>query len=223
MRIAVVGASELGVSTARLLLAKGHQVVLIEAERARIDELYDELDCSFLCGDGSRPAILREAQPNSTDVLFCLTGDDRVNIVTALAGRSLGFKDVVTSIENTEYEDLCAELGLQRTVVPPRTIGRYLADMVDGADVLELSTFVRGDARFFAFAIDADHDGTPIADLGVPKDARVICFYRGEELHLPTSRTRLHTGDEVVVLTRSGNLAALREKWQPLTNDNAKR
>ena len=41
--------------------------------KTNIDELSDEMDCSFLQGDGSRPDILREVNPEQTDILFCLT------------------------------------------------------------------------------------------------------------------------------------------------------
>ena len=61
MRIAIVGASSAGVSTARLLIEHKHDVVIIEKDKARIDELSEELDCGFLHGDGSRPRILKEA------------------------------------------------------------------------------------------------------------------------------------------------------------------
>lgn len=215
MRIVIVGASDVGVMTAQLLLDAGHELVVIDTSRERIDELYEDLDVSFLCGDGSRPAILREADPVATDVLFCLSGDDRVNIIAALVGRSLGFTHVVASINDPQYEAVCAELGLERTIVPPRTISRYLADMVEGQDVLELSTFIRGDARFFAFPVDDALHGRTVAELDLPEGARAICFYRGDAFALADPATTLREGDEVVLLTRRELLGELQARWQP--------
>ena len=84
MRVVFVGAGNLSVRTARSLIAHGHEVVIVEADPARIESLTDALDCGFLCGDGSRPAILREADPSATDVLLCLTGNDQTNIIASL-------------------------------------------------------------------------------------------------------------------------------------------
>jgi trk system potassium uptake protein TrkA len=164
MRIVFVGAGELSVNTARLLVERGHEVVIIEADRDRIEELSEELDCSFLRGDGSRPHILREADPKHTDLLFCLTDNDQNNIIASLVGRTLGFSRMVTRIQDPDFETICLELGLEDTIIPARTISRYLADIASGVDILELSTVLKGEARFYYFKVRKEHAGK-ISDL----------------------------------------------------------
>ena len=214
MRVAFVGASSEAVMTAEQLIERGHEVVIIDNDREQIDVLTEELDCSFLHGDGGRPEVLREADPKTTDVLFCLTYDDQVNIIASLVGRSLGFQRVITSIEDPEYEQICHELGLEDTIVPVRTISRFLADMLSGIDYLELRTVVKGDARLFSFTVGKDDRGK-ISKLDLPSGARVVWFYRDERFHLADESTTLKTYDEVVIATHSNNLQDLRERWQP--------
>lgn len=214
MRIAFVGAGDLAVRTARTFIADGYEVVIIDKDRATIDSLAESMDCSFLEGDGSNPDILKEVGPKSTDFLFCLSNSDQDNILASLVGRSLGFKRVVTSIENTAFEDICTELGLTDTILPARTISRYLADMVKGGDTLELSTVLRGKARLFTFTAGTQDQGS-VADLKLPADAKAVCLYRGEEFHLLEAKSPVREGDSVVVLTVSDRLAELRERWIP--------
>jgi trk system potassium uptake protein TrkA len=128
MRAVFIGAGSLAVVTAKLIRERGEEVVIIEQDKERIDALADELDCGFLHGDGSKPAMLREANPEGTDVLFALTGNDQANILASLVGRSLGFKRVVTKIDDHEFEHICKELGLEDVIVPTRTVGRFLAE-----------------------------------------------------------------------------------------------
>lgn len=128
MRVVFIGASSLAVVTAKLMRERGEEVVIIEHDKDHIDALSEELDCGFLHGDGSKPAILREANPEGTDVLFALTDNDQANILASLVGRSLGFKRVVTKIQDAELEHICKELGLEDIIVPSRTIGRFLAE-----------------------------------------------------------------------------------------------
>lgn len=71
----------------------------------------------------------------------------------SLVGRSLGFKRVVTRIEDPSYEHLCIELGLTDLIVPDYTIARYLADLCAGSNPLELSAVIKGDARLFDIAL----------------------------------------------------------------------
>ena len=98
--------------------------------------------------------------------------------------------------------------------MPSRTISRYLADMAAGLDVLELSTAVKGEARFFLFEVRSDDAGRA-GEIELPQGARIVCFYRDGAFHLADDDSRLHAGDEAVILTDSKNLAQLRERWQP--------
>jgi len=215
MRTVFVGAGDLGLHTAQQLLRRGHQVVLIEIDRERIDALAEEHDFGFLHGDGTKPTVLSEADPANTDILYCLTGSDQDNIIASLVGRSLGFERVITRVEDPEFEVICSELGLEDTIVPSRTIGRYLADTVEGIDVLELSSFVKAGARLFEFIAGPGDEGA-IADLDLPSGARVICAYRDGAFHHADPSGRIVEGDEVVILTDASALPALRERWDPV-------
>jgi trk system potassium uptake protein TrkA len=214
MRIAFVGAGEVTVRTAELLIERGHEVIIIENNPEKIEELSDNLDCSFLNGDGSKPAILREVGPSQTDVLFCLSDSDQANLISSLVGRSLGFKRVIPSLEDPEFEGICRELDLNDAIVPSRTISRYLADMVEGVDILELSTVIKAEARFFTFTVDKEK-GKRVAELDLPGNARVVCYYREDRFSLADEETKLHKGDEMVILTHSKCIDELRERWNP--------
>jgi trk system potassium uptake protein TrkA len=213
MRTVFVGAGKVSVETARALIKKGHEVVIIEIDEAKIDELSEEMDCSFLHGDGSQPNLLREVNPAQTDFLFCLTGSDQVNVIASLVGRSLGFDRIVTSIGDPQFEGICRELGLRDTIVPSRTISRYLEDMVRGGENIELSMVIKDEARFFTF-VAKEEESVEAKDLKLPAGARVICYYRDGKFSDADEKTTFRTGDEIVILTHSKNMRALQERWQ---------
>jgi len=208
MRTVFVGASGVSIATAKSLIKNGHEVIIIETNKEKIDALSDELDCSFLQGDGSRPEVLKEVDPTSTDVLFCLTNEDQDNVIASLVGRSLGFKRVVTRIEDAEFEGICRELGLKDVIIPNLTISRFLQDMVAGAENVELSTVLKDEARFFTFIV-GEEDAGPLPELALPDEARIICLYRNNRFQFPGTDSRLRKYDEVVILTHSRNLPEL--------------
>ena len=212
MRIVFVGGGEITAGTARILIDRGYEVIIVEQRQERIEELSESLDCSFLHGDGSKPHILKEAGPSQTDVLLCLTDVDQINLIVSLVGRSLGFKRVVTSIQDAEFEPICRELGLEDTIVPARTISRYLADMVSGTRIMELSSVMKGEGRFFSFTAGKE-DALPANRLDLPREAKVICLYRDEEFIIAEAATRVHAGDEVIIITHSRNLPVLEKRW----------
>jgi len=213
MRTVFVGAGKVSIGTAKALIKKGHEVVIIETDKAKIDELSEEMDCSFLQGDGSQPNVLREVNPAQTDVLYCLTDSDQANVIASLVGRTLGFKRVVTGIADPQFEGICCELGLNDTIILSRTISRYLEDMVGGTENVELSTILKDEARFFTLTAN-EEDTVAAKDLKLPAGAKVICYYRdGKFLHAD-EETTFRIGDEIVILTHSKHLPALQERWQ---------
>jgi len=213
MRIAFVGTGKLTLSTARSLIDAGHEIVIIEKDREKIVSLTDELDCGFIQGDGSAPDTLQEVGPEQTNFLFCLSDSDQNNIIAGLVGRSLGFDKTIIKIEDFSYEHICAELGLEDIIVPTRTISRYLVDMIKGTGASELSNVIRDKARFYVFSAGEDEDDKKVADLDLPKKARVICYYRDSDFNFADDDSILRQGDEVVVLVHSDMLEDLKQKW----------
>jgi len=212
MRVAIIGASALAVATAHDLIKHGHDVIMIEKDKEKIASLSEQIDCGFIKGDGTKPAILREADPKGTDILFCLTDIDQDNILASLVGRSLGFAKVVPKIEDPEYEHICLELGLDETIIPDSAIARMLADMVTGQTMPELSTIVRGEVRFFMF-VAREEDAGPVESLDLPDKTRVVCVYRDGDFLLPSAKSKLKADDEIVLITHSDALELLRARW----------
>lgn len=211
MRAVFVGASPATLAAARVLLDRNHEVVIVEQDKEVIESLAD-LDCGVLRGDGSRPAILKEADPKNTDFLFCLTTNDQTNIIASLVGRSLGFSRVITRIENQEFEHVCLELGLVDTIVPEVTVARHLADMMEGRNPLELSAALGSDARLVSFVLGKEHEGR-IEDIDMPGNSRIVCLYREDELIFAAPDLELEKGDKVVALARTEDADALSKQW----------
>lgn len=220
MRVVLIGAGEVAVRAAELFINRNYEVVIIETNREKIDALSEVLDCSFLFGDGSKPNILKEAGPKQSEFLFCLTDNDQNNIIASLVGRSLGYKRVITRIQDPSFEPICMELGLEDIIIPSRTIGRYLVDMVAGVSIPAISTVLKGEARLFSF-ITSEEQAGPISQLDLPQGARVVCYYRQGTFYLPEDNTSLAAQDEVVILTYSTNLAALQERFTPQQSEKS--
>lgn len=220
MKAILIGASPIAVMTAQFLLKRNHEVIIIEIDKEKIDTLSNELDCGFLQGDGSKPSLLRETNPEKTDLLYCLTDHDQTNIIASLIGRSLGFAKITTKIEDSSYEHICIELGLDDIIVPSRNIGRHLADMFEGRDSFELSTMFRYDASTFSFVAQEEHVGT-ISDLTLPKASRIMCIYRNEQLIVPEENEQIKEGDEVIIITHQKNIEALHDKLDIVVEDKS--
>ena len=214
MRAIFVGASPLTVMTAQRLLKAGHDVVIIDIDEDRISDLSETLDCGFIHGDGSRPAVLEELSPDETDTLFCLSSDDQDNIIASLVGQTMQFRNVVTKIEDPDFEGICSKLGLDNVIVPDRDVGERLSDRVEGHDVTDLSSAVEGGIRFFQF-VAREQDAGRVDALDLPEEARVIVIIRDGDSVIAGDDDELRQDDRVLVVTRQDQLEKLRKRFYP--------
>ena len=220
MRVVFTGAGPITIMAAHALTKK-HEVVIIEIDKEKIDELSEEMDCSFLHGDSGKPDILKEVNPQSCDFLFCLTNNDQANIITSLLGRSLGFKRVVTSIEDPELENMCREMGLEDIIIPARTVSHHLENMIRGLDDIELSSVLKHGAQMFTF-IASKQEAVSVAELDLPKSAKIIFYYRDEKFYLADEKTRFKKKDEIVILTDTNTLPELNKRYIPKQTEGRK-
>lgn len=212
MKVVFIGASALAVTTAQRLLNSGHEVIIIENDKNVITGLRETIDCVFINGNGSKPAILKETLPETIDVLFCLTKNDEANIIASLVARSLGVKRVITRIEDPGFEHICIELGLNDIIIPTYANARYLAGIALGRDIIELPAIIRSDVRFFGMVIDEENQGT-VDDLDLPKQSRAIFLYRDNVFKFVDSSTNLEKGDELVLIAHGDAYDKLIAKW----------
>ncbi|MCB1825078.1 MAG: TrkA family potassium uptake protein [Candidatus Competibacteraceae bacterium] len=212
MRIALVGAGLTTVAAAEILIRRRAEVVIVERDKECIEALADTLDCGFIHGDGSKPAVLREVGPQSTDVLCCVTGNDQSNILASLIGRSLGFPRILTKINDAELQPICLELGLTDLIIPRWQAARALADLAFGTLPEDFAEFFKCGARLFSFIV-REEDVGPVEELSLPKRCAAICVYRHDEMSLPKAGFALKLKDEVVVLAHEDSLSELRERW----------
>ena len=148
MRIAIAGAGNVGRAIARELLDNGHQVLLIDRDpkALKIDSVPD---AEWLMADACEIAALDNAQLNKCQVLVAATGDDKVNLVTALLGKTeYGVPRVVARINHPKNEWLFDQSwGVDVAVSTPRIIAALVEEAVSVGDVVRLFSFRRGQAN----------------------------------------------------------------------------
>lgn len=213
MRIGFIGAGGFTVTAARSLLKAGHEVVIVEEDRERLDQLEEEdLDCGLVHGDGSRPAILKELGPENTDFLFCMSSSDQDNILAGLAGGGMGFGRCVVMISDPDFEPLCAQLGLEDVLVPSQETANAVMDRVSGIESVDLAPLLDAGLRFFCFVAE-EGDAGPISELDLPHSARVLALVRDEEVVPIADRLEICEGDRIYVSCLRGQLNGLRDRF----------
>jgi trk/ktr system potassium uptake protein len=213
MRVVFLGASNLTVTTAKLAIESGHEVVIVELDPQRIDELSGELDCGFIQGDGSFPSILEEVGPENTDFLICFTDNDQDNIIASLVGQRMGFGQVITRIDNPDFGAICKQLKLEDVFNPDKLIADTLVDTIEGYKRARHTTELIGDLYFFKFQVTESTE-KKLDSLDLPKDTQLVCVFREDKAYLVSNLEMLKEDDVVTLITREKQIQMLSEKFE---------
>ena len=113
-RIVIVGAGNVGLGVATAL-EKGPRRVrakVIELDRARAELAADALERTVvLNGDGLDAEMLDEAGIARADAVLTLTNDDKVNMLAAVRGKTLGCRLAIALVNDPELAPLTGPLG----------------------------------------------------------------------------------------------------------------
>ncbi len=83
MYIIIVGGGKVGYYLAKQLVGDGHEVLVIEKDAAKCQQITDELGDIALRGDGCEGTPLESAGTGRADLFVAVTGDDEDNLVVA--------------------------------------------------------------------------------------------------------------------------------------------
>ena len=80
MKIILVGCGKVGTALARQLSEEGHNVTVIDTNKARVEHISESYDVMGITGNGSSIITLSEAGIEEADVFIAVTGSDELNL-----------------------------------------------------------------------------------------------------------------------------------------------
>lgn len=204
-RIIIIGGGNVGLFLAKDLCAaaQAHNVVIIEANKARAEKITEELKgCVIIHGDGLEVEILKEAGAADADVVISVANDDEVNILSALLAKRFGTTKAVTLINNPVYGPLMGSLGLDVYVEPRETTVSTILQHIRRGRIRGLYSLRGGEAEIIeAEALETTPlVGKTIHDMKLPPGVMIGAIVRGDEVILPRGATRFEVGDRIVIL-----------------------
>ena len=101
MKIVIVGCGRVGAFLAGVLDADGHEVTIIDLERASFGHLPRGFNGTTLLGNGTDMDVLRQAGVDKTDALLTLTQGDNRNLMAAQVAKEIfGVKHVIAKVND---------------------------------------------------------------------------------------------------------------------------
>jgi len=201
MRIAIAGAGNVGRAIARELLENGHQVLLIDRDPKAL-KMESVPTAEWLLADACEITSLDLAKLDGCQVLVAATGDDKVNLVASLLGKTeYGVPRVVARVNHPKNEWMFdSSWGVDVSVSTPRIISALVEEAVSVGDVVRLFSFRKGEANLVEITLpdSAKCCGRTVGEVELPEDASLAAIVRDVRVISPQENDVFAAGDELL-------------------------
>ena len=201
MRIAIAGAGNVGRAIARELLDNGHQVLLIDRDPKSL-KMDSVPDAEWLLADACEITSLDKAKLDTCQVLVAATGDDKVNLVASLLGKTeYGVPRVVARINHPKNEWMFdSSWGVDVAVSTPRIISALVEEAVTVGDVVRLFSFRQGQASLVELTLPDNSSclGKTVEEITLPENSALAAIVRDGRVLTPKLHEVFSAGDELL-------------------------
>lgn len=224
MKVVIIGAGFTGVELAKVLVAEGNDVVLIDKDAEKVRRSRDRIDCAVVQSSGNSLRVLEEdAGIQSADALVALTDDDEINMVTcSLVDSAYPHILKIARVRNEDYYAGGAAAPQDGNARPPFGIDVMIQPDTAAAAAICRVMSHGSVGNMIEIGSDFGIVSLPVADSGPLAGVKLedlpsvdgwrglVAFVEsGGGAFLPCGGTRLSAGDRIGVLVSSSDLPGL--------------
>ena len=132
MNVFVTGCGKIGAALADKLSEQGHDVVVIDYDENKFENLSDNFSGLTFCGVPIDADVLTKAGIRDCDTLFAASSDDNTNLMVAqLAKTVFGVKKVVVRVSDSAKEALYNSFGYNTICPTNLTVDSFVSAFGD--------------------------------------------------------------------------------------------
>lgn len=217
-QVVIVGAGNVGNYVAKELESvSGLRVRLIEQDKERAELAAEGLTRTvILNGDAMDASIQDEAGVGHSEMVICLTNDDKINILSAVLAKKIGANNTISLINSASMQDMQSELGIDM-IIDPRasTISSILRHVRKGR-ILDVYSLEQGRAEIMEGEVleTSPLAGKALRDANLPNDIRIGAIIHEGEVKFPEPDLIVKTGDKVVLLAEKTAMKSIESMFR---------
>ena len=218
MYIIIVGAGDIGSPLIDISTRSGNEVVVIERDTQKADEIASEYDCMVLNADATTKETLEDAGAERADAIISTTDQDATNVMVCLLAKELEIPAITSVVHKTEHMNLFHQIGVNTIENPQQLIAEYLYRAVARPAIVDYMQ-VGKEAEVFEIRVteDAPVAGKTLTEAGnanlLPDDVLIVAIERESQDKplTPRGNTRIEANDLLTVYSARGAEPALTD------------
>jgi len=218
VNIIIAGYGKVGAALTRQLSAEGHDLTLIDSNKAKLASGQELYDVMAVCGNCATMSVLEHAGVKNADLLIAATNADEMNLLCCLTAHGINPKlRTIARIRNPEYSEqiymLRDNFALSLMVNPERQAASEIERLLRFPGYLKRESFAHGRVELAELKVKP---GSPICGVrlaqldSVIKCHALICMVlRSGAAIAPDGNFVLNDGDRLFVIASTNDLALL--------------
>ncbi len=227
MKIIILGAGQVGISTAEILAKEDNDITLIDNVASQVEGLQDRLDIRTIVGSASHPSVLEQAGGPDADLILAVTDQDEVNMAACQVAYTL-FRTPkkiarIRSVEYLTHREIFSDDSIPVDVIisPEQLITQHVLHLIEYPGALQVVDFAGGKIQLVG--LKAYHGGPLVGrelrtireDLPTV-EARVAAIYRHDRPIIPEGDTIIEPNDEVFIVAAAPHIPVVMSEFCPV-------
>lgn len=228
MRVIVVGAGEVG-SNIAASLAESHDVVVIDVDPEKVEELTYSNDVLAVEGDGTSLEILEDAGIAEADMLIACTDADKTNLVICGTAKTIGDAFTIARTRNTNFFNTWTKskdaFGVDFMVSTNVLTANDIVRVTGLPAAIDVDPFAGGLVQMAEFKVmkDSEIAGQTVEEADTFEALTFAALVQDGHVEIARGKTRIEAGNRVIIIGSPESVQSFsRTVASPESSDEAR-
>ena len=210
----VIGCGRFGSSIATTLFKLGHEVMVIDMDEERVQDIADEVTYAVQADVSDENVLMELGISNFDVVIVSISSNYQASIMATLIAKELGVKKVIAKAHDSLHGKVLTKIGADKIIYPERDMGVRVAHNLVSSNILD---FIELSPDYSILEITAlkQWANKTLKELRLPSNfgINVMAIKRGKDINVsPYADDLILEGDILVVIGNTKDIEKIEQR-----------
>jgi trk system potassium uptake protein TrkA len=212
-QFAIIGMGRFGSSIARTLYSLGNDVLAIDFQEERIEDVSDFVTHAVVADATDEQTLISLGLRNFDVAVVTIGTDIQASILVCLLCKEMGIKTVLAKAQNELHARVLRKIGVDRVVFPERDMGMRLAHNLVSSNILDFIE-LSSDHSLVEINVKEEWTGKSLEDLNmrVKYGVNVMAIKHAGSINIsPRGQDIVQNDDTLVVIGANDDIRRIEK------------
>jgi len=210
MYIIIAGAGNLGYELVGNLVKRKKEIVVIDMDKTRCDNLFTTFGVETICGDATKIHVLKAAGIDKADVVVATMRNDAANLALSVLAKSFNVPELIIRMNSKAYAEAYKTVGVSQLLSVVDNLVEDILYFLEKPEIQRVARLGDGQVEIFNVTVrkGSKAAGKTLSEIakekGLPEESVIIGIFDKVKgiFKVPRGNTQISGDAEVFVVTR---------------------